>query len=930
MSARQIRIVGLRVHNLKGVSLTLPIGTLIAVTGVSGSGKSSLALDTLFAEGQRRYVETFSPYTRQFLERLDRPDAQLIEGIPPAIAIRQRPPRYGTRATVGSVTEIDSCLQLLMARAGTLFCPDCNVAVQVDTTESIVDALTALLRDSAAVVAFPQPPGEALSTTELAAQLTADGFTRVIIGDRIVTVGDLPSAVGRSIRVVADRLTRGGADAARLRDSVELALDRGEGRCEIGALDASTARVPRVQRFSRDWRCGRCERLFSPPEPSAFSSRSSLGACAACRGFGDEFQVDMELVVPDASKSLNGGALAPWNESDYRHELDELKALAPDYDIPLDTAYCHLTPEQVQRIWEGVPERQFGGLRGFFAWLERHRYKPQVRLFLNRWRRARPCSACRGSRLRPDALWTRLAECDIHQIQSMPAQEALDWIESLGRGRPLDLAAEKLARKIAQRLQFLVRVGVGYLTLSRPARSLSSGESQRVALTRALGSGLVNMLYVLDEPSNGLHRRDTERLLLVVRELCQLGNTVVLVEHDAAFIAAADYIVDLGPGAGAAGGDVVYAGPADRLFGCEDSQTATWLRRVREPRAAALRRSPSNVAIQVRGACGNNLKGIHVAFPLGLLCVVTGVSGSGKSTLVEATLFRGLASQLGKSVDRPAPHQAIEGVDQIGDCLFFSQDWSGRSSRSNPATYVKAFDAIRRGFAETADARLRNFTPGHFSFNVAGGRCAACDGLGRQVIDMQFLADVSVTCPACQGRRYGREVLEVKLRGKHIAEVLELTARDAIEFFRGKPDIQEPLQALCAVGLDYLQVGQSCDTLSGGEIQRLKLAELLAATSRSGSLLILDEPTRGLHAADVDRLLTCLRALLDVGHSLVVIEHNLDFIDAADWVIDLGPDSAAAGGQLVACGPPEQIAACAASHTGRWLAERNGPPPRSS
>jgi excinuclease ABC subunit A len=931
VAARQIRIRGLRVHNLKNIDIDIPLRQLTVISGVSGSGKSSLAFDTLFAEGQRRYVETFSPYTRQFLERLDRPDADLIESIPPAIAIRQRARRQGARATVGSVTEIDDYLRLLFARAGRVVCPGCGATIQPDSPESVVEALTQALRAGPVWVTFPLTLPKARGRRAYAANLRADGFTRLLLGNTLTELDDRTLdgvALDLPVRGIVDRLAPGQSDRARLIDSVETAFQHGDGRCDLvrweAAASAGGGTVRATQCFSRRWRCEPCGRDFPEPDPNLFHPRSSLGACPTCRGFGDVSDVDMELVVPDPSKSLRGGAIAPWNTPAYEHELHELTALAEDYGISLDVPFADLDDRQRRLLWEGVRDRQFGGLRGFFDWLERHRYKPQIRAFLSRWRSYRRCPDCHGARLRPDALCSRIGDRNIAELLAMQVTDSLAYLDGLTPTWADQPVAARLVSMIRQRLLYLDRVGVGYLALDRPVRTLSSGESQRVALTRALGSGLVNTLYVLDEPTAGLHRRDADRLAGLVRELCDQQNTVVLVEHDRAFIRTSDFVVDLGPGAGESGGRVVFCGASADLLGAPQSLTADFLSGRRQIVPPSRRRSPRGW-LQLRGARGHNLKNLDVKFPLGVLCVVSGVSGSGKSTLVEETLYRGVSARLGRGVDRPAPHDDIVGLEQISDCLLIDQGSLGRSCRSNPVTYVGAFDGVRRAFAETGDAKLRNFGPGHFSFNVAGGRCPACDGQGVQEIDMQFLADITVTCPVCAGRRFTREVLDIKYRGRNIAEVLDLTVREAIEFFRGKPDIQERLQSLAAVGLDYLRLGQPTSTLSGGETQRLKLAEQMAATARPRSLLILNEPTRGLHPADMVCLLDCFKALLDVGHSLVVVEHQLDVIRAADWVIDLGPEAAAAGGTVMACGTPEQVAAVPESRTGTCLVRQSPP-----
>jgi excinuclease ABC subunit A len=941
---RPIRIRGLRVHNLKGIDLDLPRGKLILISGVSGSGKSSLAFDTLFAEGQRRYIETFSAYTRQFLERIDRPDADSIDNIPPAIAIRQRTASRNSRSTVGSITEIADYLRLLYAKIGRVFCQGCGRAIRSDTPQSVLASLGELAAGTEFLVCFPLAGVMRSRLRAVSESLVADGFVRVACGDRILNLNDEPLApelAVQPLRVVVDRLVASRAAPERVLDSIETAFAKGDGLCHVlvraesgvsrvesreqsrSANDSgsrrSTVRSP-LLRFSRRWRCESCDRDYPQPEPRLFNWNNPLGACPACRGFGDVIDIDMDRVVPDKSKSLRDGAIVPWNAPAYAHELDELLALADDYKIPVDIPFAELAPRHLKMIHDGVRERNFGGLRGFFNWLERKKYKMHIRVFLSRWRSYRTCPTCGGRRLRDVALATRVGGRNIAEVAALEVREAARLFESIELSDHDRSVGRVMLDQIARRLGYLEAVGLGYLTLDRPMRTLSGGEAQRVALTKALGAGLVNTLYVLDEPSIGLHERDTRRLVDVVTALRDSRNSVVVVEHDESFLRAADHLVDMGPGAGDAGGKVVYQGPLDGLESVSNSATADFLTGRRTIHRPASRRPPAHGWIRVRGARGNNLKNINVAFPLGVLCVVTGVSGSGKSTLVEGTLYAGLSQRLNRAGPRPADHDDIVGTEQLGDVVLVDQSPIGRSSRSNPVTYVKAFDEIRRAFAESTDARVRNYGPGYFSFNVEGGRCSACEGQGVQIIDMQFLADVSITCPECGGLRYRKEVLDAKYRGKSIAEVLAMSVREAVAFFRGRTKVVEALTPLLSVGLDYLKLGQPADTLSGGEAQRLKLAGQLAAATRQRTMLVLDEPTTGLHMADISCLVDCFAALIGVGHSLVVVEHNLELIKCADWIIDLGPEAAADGGRVVACGTPEQIASVPESHTGRFLA----------
>ncbi len=938
-NGRHIHIRGLRVHNLKGIDLDLPLGVLIAVSGVSGSGKSSLAFDTLFAEGQRRYIETFSAYSRQFLERIDRPDADSIDNVPPTIAIRQRAASRNSRSTVGSVTELDDYLRLLFAKIGRVYCEECGEPVRSDTAPGVLEQLAALPADTAYLVAFPIDLPDRPDAELVTDSLRADGVVRILVGDRLIHLEKAPLELpgsDESLRGVVDRLVSGRAKTERVMDSIETAFLKGRGRCDVLVLtaagDAEPAggetrsvggrRAHRLLRFSTQRRCARCGRNYPTPDPRLYSSNNPMGACPTCKGFGNVMHIDMDRVIPDKSKSLRAGAIAPWNTPSYAHELDELLALAADYAIPVDVPYAELSRTQRRVIERGVPERDFGGLRGFFRWLERKKYKMHIRVFLSRWRSYATCPECRGTRLQPVALATRVAGKNIAELTALEIREAARLFRELDLSEPERVVGRMMIERIRRRLEYLETVGVGYLTLNRPVRTLSGGEAQRVALTRALGAGLVNTLYVLDEPSIGLHERDTERLVRIIHALRDARNSVVVVEHDEALLRAADHLVDIGPGAGSAGGRVVYQGSPAAASQATDSVTGEFLGRRRRIPLPATRRPPERGWIRLRGARGNNLRGVDADFPLGVLCVVTGVSGSGKSTLVEDTLYAAVLERLGQPGPRPLPYDAISGVDQISDCVLLDQSPIGRTARSNPVTYVKAFEEMRRAFAATAEARTRNYTPGHFSFNADGGRCSACRGLGVQVVDMQFLADVSITCPDCRGSRFRPETLEIKYRGKTIAEVLDMPVGEALAFFRGQTRVQQRLAPLCAVGLEYLRLGQPAQTLSGGEAQRLKMASRLGSATRERTLLVLDEPTTGLHPADIVRLLDCFDALLAAGHALLIVEHNLDIIQCADWIIDLGPEAAGDGGRIVACGTPETVARVAASHTGRSLARR--------
>jgi excinuclease ABC subunit A len=951
LSARPIQLRGVEVHNLRKVDLDIPTRQLVVMCGVSGSGKTSLALDTLYAEGQRRYIESFSAYTRQFLERLDKPPAERIDGIPPSIAVTHQSASRSTRSTVGTAAEIHEYLRLLYARLGTVVCHGCGQKVQQETPESAAELLAALADSARYLVVFrmPREPGESLEA--LVTSLRADGFVRVVVEGRTQTLDDLlqgglAEADLRHLLIVVDRLT-GSIPRQRVQDSLETAFRMGAGRCEVWIESAATCRervdgespwplaelfgeAPassldgrsfRVLVLSSLMRCERCDREYSRPEPQLFNFNSPLGACATCEGFGNLVDLDMDLIVPDQNKSLQDGAIAPWSTPAYTHELQELLALAADYGLPVDVPYRELNDEHRRLIRQGVPERKFGGLEGFFAWLERRKYKMHLRVFLSRWRSARPCPDCGGARLRPEALAVRLGGHHLGEVMRMRIGEAHDFLQGLRLTDRERIVGRMMLDQVESRLGFLRSIGLDYLTLDRPLKTLSGGEMQRVALTSALGSSLVNMLYVLDEPSVGLHPRDTQKLYDAVKQLRDRGNSVVVVEHEETFLRGADHLVETGPGAGDLGGTIIFQGSPREMLASTDSLTGQYLAGRRSTSAPTTRRKPTHGWIRLTGARGNNLKDITVEFPLGVLCVVAGVSGAGKSTLVEDTLYPALCRRMRKESEPGLPFNDCLGDGQIDDVTLVDQSPIGRSPRSNPVTYIKAFDAIRNVFAETLEARTHNYTAGHFSFNVDGGRCSACEGDGFVQIDMQFLADVFMRCSQCQGKRYRREILDVTYRGKNIADVLEMSVRSAFSFFRGQEKVQIRLKRLMDVGLDYLKLGQPANTLSAGEAQRLKLAGYLAGAKRQRTLFLLDEPTTGLHFSDIVRLLDCFDALLASGHSLIVVEHNLQLMKAADYIIDLGPGAAEQGGRVVAQGTPEELVAKRGSLTGRYLAE---------
>ena len=956
-----IVLEGVRVHNLQDLSLEIPLHKLVVVTGVSGSGKSSLAFETLAVEGQRRYIETLSPAARGLLDRLDRPDADHIENVPPTIAIRQGNRSATARETVGTATEIHDHLTLLLARAGTIVCPECKTVVESSTAESIAETLWHLEDGLRFQVAFEasayEPDG-----SQRRPRLAEDGFRRLAILEKNTqarTLVDLDDARDQDLEsawVILDRLVTGQADRSRIEESIQQAQGCGEGRCLL-LTQYTAGEQPHVSLDGDSWivspfstgtTCNTCQRRFARPEPRLFSFHSPLGACPACRGFGSNPVVSLKKLVPDTRLSLREGAIAAWKTPAYSHELTELLELAPDYGIPVDVPFSELSPQHLELITRGVPERDFGGLDGFFDWLKRHRYKLAVRVFLNRWRDYETCTSCQGARLQQDALAVQLpTEIDpetrsIDRLLALTVSElatAMAHCRKASDQLPGDLGHTVLD-PLLTRLDCLKRVGLDYLTLDRPLRTLSGGETRRVRLTQALGSHLVDTLYVLDEPTAGLHAEDIARMLDVIGELVERGNSVVMVEHDAAVVDAADEVIDIGPGAGRQGGRLVFQGTPAQLVSSAESLTGGFLGgRLPETTPPENSSRPAELpdmgTIQLTGATRHNLDQLDVQFPLGQLVVVAGVSGSGKSSLVQETLYPTLCQALGQPVPPELASSdclaAVSGHHSIEQVMLVDSSPLGRSARSIPATMLKAFDDIRRLFAATAESRQRGYTARQFSFNTAGGgRCEMCGGSGEIEVDMQFLADIRTTCPECEGRRFGREVLEVTHRGRSIADVLEMTVEEAFGYFRGEHAIRRRLQPLCDVGLEYLPLGQPTTTLSGGESQRLKLASFLSARANRRTLFLLEEPTTGLHPADVERLLECLRTLLDVGHSVVVVEHHLGLIARSDHVIELGPGGGPAGGRLVTEGSPSEIATSDHSLTGRHLACYNHRPQLST
>jgi excinuclease ABC subunit A len=935
-----IVIRGARQNNLKNLTLSLPAGELLVVTGVSGSGKSSLVFDTLYAEGQRRYVETFSPYARQFLERMDKPRVDAIEGVPPAIAIDQTNPVRTSRSTVGTMTELNDHLKLLYARAAKLHCRGCGKPVVRDTPDSIATELkarAAAAGDPPLVITFPVTVPKNFSEAEVAQLLERQGYTRI------------HSRAKGSLEVVQDRLRMGSSERARVTDALEAALRFGQGRVNVHG-DEKRGQDPfsgnRKKgpdpffpwRFSAGLHCADCDLHYSEPTPAAFSFNSPLGACDACRGFGRVIGVDFGLVVPDESKTLRGGAVKPWQTASFKECQDDLVKYAKKRGIPLDTPWRELGAAQREWVLEGEPQwvswrkswpGTWYGVRRFFKWLESKAYKMHIRVLLSKYRAYTECAACGGARLKPDAMLWKLGseKLSVRDLVLLPIAQVRDFFGSLELPAPLDEATELLLGEIRTRLNYLCDVGLGYLTLDRQSRTLSGGEVQRINLTTALGTSLVNTLFVLDEPSIGLHPRDMGRVIEVMKRLRDAGNSLVVVEHDPQIMFAADRILDMGPGPGERGGEVVFFGSPGELRKAT-TLTAEYLSGKKRAHESAGKLPASSGFLEVMGAAEHNLKDLDVRFPLNRLVCVTGVSGSGKSTLVQDVLYAALRRAKGRPTEPPGAHRALKGAELIDEVVLVDQSPIGKTTRSNPASYVGAFDAIRNLFARAPLAMERKYTPGTFSFNSGTGRCAACSGNGFEHVEMQFLSDVYLRCPDCDGRRYRAETLEVALRGKSIADVLDMTVAEAVQFFAGEGEVLERLKPLADVGLEYLRLGQPVPTLSGGEAQRLKLAGHLAETGTKGSgpffpakLFLFDEPTTGLHFDDIAKLLRAFRKLLDAGHSLVVIEHNLDVMRAADWIVDLGPEGGDAGGELVCCGTPAQVMAHEASHTGKALRE---------
>ena len=1017
--SESIIVRGARVHNLKNIDFEIPHNQLTVVTGVSGSGKSSLAFDTIYAEGQRRYVESLSAYARQFLERIEKPDVDLIDGIAPAIAIRQKNSTRNPRSTVATATEIYDYLRLLYARVGRTFCRNCGQEVKKDTVDEVAQTILALEEGTRLNVLFPVQPlaaaaakpekktrgrkaakAAAISETAMNAlrerlfDLRKKGFGRLFQNGQIFEFATPESLLdidfNQPVYVLIDRIVVGPDQRTRIVDALEtgyreagetifelalrepsalrdeLALREPSGHREPAALgdesavarkEAETSRdedtdrktkapddamVPRQWRFSHRFECKTCLIKYEEPEPPLFSFNNPFGACPRCQGFGNTIDFDLNLVIPDVTKTLGEGAIEPFTKPKYRPWQAELRKFARQSNVPFDVPWQDLNAEQQQLVMEG--EGKFPGIQGFFAALERKKYKLHVRVFLSRYRGYAQCPECGGGRLRADALQVKIDGRNIRELTQLTVEAAAAFFKTLKLSAEKTEIAGKILEQIQERLKFLNDVGLEYLTLDRLASTLSGGEAQRIQLATSLGSRLVGALYVLDEPSIGLHSRDTARLVSILHELRNLGNTILVVEHDPEVMRAADLILDLGPGAGENGGKVMASATYEQIKGMPQSLTGRYLNSELRIQIPQNRRTPGVPMIRIEGARAHNLKNINLEIPLGMLVAITGVSGSGKSTLVHDVLYQALAAEKGITAG-PGPaasgFKRVTGGQYIADVVLVDQSPIGRTPRSNPVTYIKAFDAIREVFASVPEAHKHGYTAGHFSFNIPGGRCETCQGDGTVTVEMQFLADVELICEDCKGTRYKPQILDVRYKGKNIHDVLNLTVRESLQYFAGQPKITDKMRVLEEVGLGYLRLGQSATTLSGGEAQRMKLAAHLVPTGRAqgfdpatpeekeqrkraragkGALYIFDEPTTGLHFDDVSKLLAAFRKLIDAGGSVLCIEHNLDVIKVSDWVIDLGPEGGGRGGQIVVAGPPEIVAKSKNSHTGKWLA----------
>ncbi len=906
-----IEVIGAKSHNLKNITCRIPRGKLTVITGVSGSGKSTLAFDTLFAEGQRRYIESLSTYARQFLEKMDRPDVESIHGIPPAIAIEQKNPVNNARSTVGTTSEIYDYLRLLFAKIGEIYCPDCGIKVSGDTVESAVEDILNQFQGRKiliiSTIIFKSNEEKDFKIKEL----IKNGYFRIWINSEIIDLTSLSSSEIKrydSINVLIDRLIPNEDNRSRLSEAIQSGFQIGDGKVEVIGEDGK-----RIN-FKRSFSCVKCGSIFTEPHPLIFSFNSPIGACPTCQGFGRVIGIDWKKVIPDPKKTISEKPFAPWNTPAYQDLYEYLFDACRRYRIPTQKPFQELSDYQKDIILNGKGE--FIGLKGFFDWMEGKRYKVHYRVFLSKYRSYTSCPDCKNSRLKREALNVLINGKNIAELCEMSITELQAFFNNLKLSNYKKKIAERILIEIKNRLTFMVDVGLGYLTLSRQTRTLSNGEYQRITLAKALGSGLTETLYVLDEPSIGLHPRDTKRLIYSLKQLKMAGNTVVIVEHDPDIIREADTIIDLGPGAGINGGNIIFQGDLKSFLNSEESITARYLKNG-IPQIYK-KKNKFKGWIIIRNAREHNLKGIDVKIPLGVMVCITGVSGAGKTTLVHNILYAGAKTNGNQEFERGA-FDSIEGLDQIDDIILVDQSPIGKSLRSNPATYIKVFGDIRDIFASTRDAKRLGLKTRHFSFNTVGGRCETCQGAGLQILDMQFLEDVIITCETCEGKRFKPEILKIKYKDKSISEVLEMTIDEAISFFKDHPKIISKLQILKEVGLGYLKLGQSTNTLSGGESQRLKLAKYIAEGAKGENLFIFDEPTTGLHMADVELLLNTFQKLIDQGHSLIIIEHNLDLIKFADYIIDLGPEGGEGGGRIVAEGDLKKIVSSKDSYTLYWI-----------
>jgi len=917
MASDRIIIRGAREHNLKAIDLEIPRDQLVVITGLSGSGKSSLAFDTIYAEGQRRYVESLSAYARQFLEQMEKPDVDTIEGLSPAISIEQKTTSKNPRSTVGTVTEIYDYLRVLYARIGVPHCPGCGRVISAQTVQQMVDRILTLPEGTRLLLLAPVVRGRKGEYKKLFFDFRRQGYARVRVNGQLRDLTeeiDLDKNKKHTIEVVVDRLVVRPAIGSRLADSLETALRLAEGIVQVDVVDGQSFV------FSEKLACAKCGISFPEVSPRMFSFNNPYGACPECGGIGTRYELDPDLVIPDPNRSLKAGALQPWAGKESVYFKQTLQVLAKRHRFSLEKPWAKLKKSIRELVLHGEAD---GGFEGVLKVLER-RYKEtnseETRQEIERFMSLRACPVCEGSRLRAETLGVKIAGLSIAEVVKFTTKEAAKFFDGLALTEREEQIARRVLKEIRERLGFLQNVGLDYLTLDRAAATLAGGEGQRIRLATQIGSSLVGVLYILDEPSIGLHQRDNRRLLETLKRLRDLGNTVLVVEHDEETIRSADYVIDLGPGAGELGGHVVATGTPEEIMANPASLTGKYLARELTIPVPEERRRPGGKFITIHGPREHNLKGMQVKIPLGTFTCITGVSGSGKSTLVNDILHRALAQMLHRAQEKPGAHDRIEGAQHVDKVIDIDQSPIGRTPRSNPATYTGVFTFIRTLFARTSDARMRGYRPGRFSFNVKGGRCEACQGDGLVKIEMHFLPDVYVTCEVCKGKRYNRETLEIRYKEKNIAEVLAMTVHEALAFFEPVPVIRQKLRTLHDVGLDYIRLGQSATTLSGGEAQRVKLSTELSRRATGRTLYILDEPTTGLHFADIQRLLDVLNRLVEQGNTVVIIEHNLDVIKTADWIIDLGPEGGDEGGRVIATGTPEEVVRQAGkSHTGQFL-----------